>query len=360
MLLDNHHGPDRRVDMEVEMLAEAGARVRVVAWDRRPEERPGEAEATGWRGAPVELVRVRVPAPAVGGLTSIRRAARFATRVWRSRGRLLEGADALVVHDIYLLPLGWALSLRTGLPLAYDAHEEFAPMEAGRYPDLVLRMVTRIETALARRARLVVVPGQTRIPRWTEVGIHPLVVPNMGRRVPRMKPSEPSCDVAFCGGLSEQRRLDLLVALARARPDLRVAVAGEGRSEDWLKEAAAELPNLVFHGETSTPDEFLARARSVYYGLEATHPYAAKACPNTIYQAIRVGRPLIYLLAGEIDRFLADFRVGLRIEPDAGSFAHAVDQVRRDEDDWEFDAAWARLERDRASGAFARRVLGVA
>jgi Glycosyl transferase 4-like domain/Glycosyl transferases group 1 len=356
MLVDNHHGPDRRVDMEVEMLAEAGVSTRVVAWDRRPEAPAVPQDPADWPGAPVELVRVHVPAPAVGGASSILRAARFGVRVWRARRRLLAGADALMAHDIYLLPIAWALSVRTGLPLVYDAHEEFAPMEAGRYPDWLLGLVTRLETAMARRARLVVVPGQSRVGRWERVGIHPAVVPNMGRRVARLGPVEPAVDLAYCGGLSEKRRLDLLVDVARARPDLRVAIAGEGRSQDWLAAAAAELPNLEFVGETSQPDEFLARSRAVYYGLDPAHPYAAKACPNTIYQAVRVGRPLLSLAVGEADRFLEEFRVGLRIAPDPASLAEAVDRVRAGEDAWEFDAAWERLERERDAGTFARRL----
>jgi hypothetical protein len=360
MLLDNHHGPDRRVDMEVEMLAEAGVRVRVIAWDRRDRRTARAAARTGWRGAPVELIRVPVPAPPVGGLASIGRVGAFARSVWRARRRLLAGADVLVAHDIYLLPLAWALSLRTRLPLVYDAHEEFAAMEGGRYPDPVLGAVEGVESLLARRAAMVVVPGETRVPRWERVGIEPLVVPNVGRRAGRMEPPDAEVDIAYCGGLSEKRRLDLLVDLARSRPDLRVAVAGEGRAEDWLGEAAAELPNLEFDGETTAPDEFLARARAVYYGLDPEHPYAARSCPNTLYQAVRVGRPIVHLGGGEIDRLAARYRIGRRTDPTADALAAVVDELPRLSGTWEFEAAWSYLEENRAAGAYAARMTEIA
>jgi glycosyl transferase family 4 len=360
ILLDNHHGPDRRIDMEVEMLAEAGIRARVVAWDRRGRSTADVADAAEWRGAPVDLVRLPVPAPAVGGFASIRRLAVFARRVWRDHRRLLAGARVLVANDIYLLPLGWVLSLRTGLPLVYDAHEEFASMEGGRYPEPLLRAVEALESRLARRASLVVVPGETRVPRWERVGIDPLVLRNVGRRLERLDPPAPTVDIAYCGGLSEERRLDVLVELARSRPDLRVAVAGEGRAEGWLAEAAAELPNLEFVGEISTPDEFLARSRAIYYGLDPQRPYAPKACPNTLYQAVRVGRPLVHHGAGEIDRFAARFNVGRRVEPDVASVAGLLDELPALEGTWEFDAAWARMEDDRAAGEYARRMLEIA
>jgi hypothetical protein len=132
-----------------------------------------------------------------------------------------------------------------------------------------------------------------------------------------------------------------------------VAVAGEGRAQDWIADAASELPNLEFAGETSTPDEFLARARAVYYGLDPEHSYAPKSCPNTLYQAVRVGRPLIHLGGGEIERFNEHFRVGLQIDPGADSLAAALDRLPELEPLWEFDAAWKRLEDDRAAGRYA-------
>jgi len=220
--------------------------------------------------------------------------------------------------------------------------------------------VTAVETLLARRAALVVVPGRTRVRRWEAAGIRPIVLPNMGRRVARLGGSDPEWDLAYCGGLAEVRRLDLLVALARTRPDLRIAVAGNGRGADVVEREAAALPNLEFHGEITAPDEFLARARTIYYGLDPAHPYAPKSCPNTIYQAVRVGRPVVYFGGGEIEHFLDEFRVGLRVEPEPAALADAVDRVRGGEDGWDFDAAWRRLEHERAAGAYAHKVLSLA
>jgi hypothetical protein len=139
-----------------------------------------------------------------------------------------------------------------------------------------------------------------------------------------------------------------------------VAVAGEGRAEPSIAEAAAELPNLEFAGEISTPDEFLARARAVYYGLDPEHPYAAKSCPNTLYQAVRVGRPLVHLGGGEIDRLAARYEIGRRVDPSVDAIADVVDRLGALEDGWEFDEAWAYLEEDRAAGAYARRMRAIA
>ncbi|MCW2967229.1 MAG: hypothetical protein JWM71_1001, partial [Solirubrobacteraceae bacterium] len=37
MLLDNHYGPDRRVERETELLSAAGHEIDILAWDRRPD-----------------------------------------------------------------------------------------------------------------------------------------------------------------------------------------------------------------------------------------------------------------------------------------------------------------------------------
>ena len=97
-------------------------------------------------------------------------------------------------------------------------------------------------------------------------------------------------DVAYCGHLAEIRRVDLLIEAARLSPQLRVVIAGEGRTSTRIAREASALPNVNFVGWTDRPDEVLASARVVYYGLDPAWPYAAKACPNTLYQAIRLHR----------------------------------------------------------------------
>ncbi len=343
MLLDNHYGPDNRVQLEARLLRTAGYRVRIIAWDRRTgaEALASPLWAHGECGE--EIARVRVPAPPGGGVLSLIRMSRLAYTLFSNRRELLGDADALVVHDVYLLPAGWLLARILSLPLVYDAHEELAVAEAQRYPRALLHVASALETALGRRAAAVVVPGQSRTERWTTVGVSPLVLPNLGRTSSAATTLEPYRDIVYCGMLATVRRLDLLVDLARNRPDLRIAVAGRGREAQHVQTAAARLPNLEYVGWTDDPDRFLATGRSIYYGLDPTHPYSEKACPNTLYQAVRLHRPLIFFCGGEPDAAAADFAIGVKCEPCAASLASAVDAVRSPGAAWEFDAAWERL-----------------
>lgn len=336
MLLDNHFGPDPRVAFELELLEQAGIATRILAWDRRSMRETSDPEVTR-----ADIVRIEVPAPSGGGWRSFLAMMKFGVRVWRRRQLLLGSAHPLVVHDIYLLPLGWALARRLGRPFIYDAHEEWARMEAGRYPNWALRVVTTVENRLAKGAIRVVVPGASRAARWDGVLEQPpIVLPNLVRSDrPNAGTRSVEWDLLYVGTVSEGRRPDLLVELARLRPELRIGVAGRGRSVDYVARAAHELPNLSYLGWRSDAEELLASTTALYYGLDPEHPYSEVACPNTLYQALIHRKPLIFFCAGEPAQLAGQFKIGIRCEASVGSLSAALDHALATSD-WEFDAAW--------------------
>jgi glycosyltransferase involved in cell wall biosynthesis len=336
MLLDNHHGPDSRIEFETELLEAAGISTRVVAWDRRPDPygQPGAVTRA-------ELFRVNVPAPSGGGWRSFVAMLRFAARVWRKRMSYFGEASVLVVHDVYLLPLGWALARALRLPFVYDAHEEYSLMEAARYPSWFLRLVTAAESRLARSAVAVVIPGMARKPRWDGIIQRPpIILSNLVGREQQEANSEPTeWDLLYVGTVSDVRRPDLLIELARLRPDLRIGIAGRGRSVDEVARAAEDLPNLTYLGWRSDPDALFETTRAIYYGLDPEHPYSDVVCPNTLYHALRHRKPLIFFCGGEMGQLSTEFKIGIRCAPSAAELGAAVDLVST-LSDWEFDQAW--------------------
>ncbi len=253
MLLDNHYGPDARVAFEIGLLRDAGISAKIVAWDRRA----NPAQTSG--GLNDDLVRFAVPAPSGGGWHTLLALARFGARVWRNRRALFEGTSLLMVHDIYLLPLGWALARDLDLPLIYDA-----------------------------------------------------------------------------------RRLDLLVELARRRPDIEIAIAGDGHGAAVIEQASADLPNLTYLGWQEHVDGLFELTRSVYYGLDPSHSYSEVACPNTLYQALRHRKPLVFFCGGEPAEVASEFTIGIRCAPSVTALVQAVDEVLASSD-WQFDTAWRAL-----------------
>ena len=116
-------------EMEARLLRSAGALVRIVAWDRRS----ATSVPAGYLDG-AELVRIAAKAPSHGGKQTFAAMTRYARQVWRRRAQLVGDADVIYVHDLFLLPLAFVLSIAKRKLLVYDAHENYALMEARRYP----------------------------------------------------------------------------------------------------------------------------------------------------------------------------------------------------------------------------------
>jgi glycosyltransferase involved in cell wall biosynthesis len=347
VLLDNAHAPDRRAQWLSGIMRGAGAEVRIVAWDRRTEPitvadpEPGE-----------EIIRIAAPAALGAGARTLGALARFNAAALRRRRELLAGVDAVIASDIYLLPLGRLFAAQARRPLVYEAREDWAALEAERWPAAMRAVVTRAETAVARAAVAVVVPGVSRTRRWQRVGVEPIVLRNVG--LSALRRAELRWDVASVGLMVGERRPDLLLELAACRPDLRIVLGGSGRLEPWVRRQAARLPNVDYLGWVDDVDEVLAASAVVLYGQDPGTAYSSLACPNTLYQAVRVGRPLVFYCGGEPLETVRRFRIGLRCAPAVDQLAAAVDAVR-EHDDWEFDAAWQWL-RDGAEQSFVKEL----
>jgi hypothetical protein len=244
--------------------------------------------------------------------------------------------------------------------MIYDAHEEYAAMEGERYPAWWLRLMTATENALARKAALIVVPGASRLPRWRAAGFgEPLVMPNAGPSGALGAPDGIRWDIVYCGSLTEARRLDILIEVADRRPDINIAVAGRGRLEGLMRREESRLPNLAYLGWAHRPTHMMRQSRAVYYGLDPSHPYADKACPNNLYQALDAERPLIFFCGGEPGLLASRYRIGIRCNADAENVADAIDHVRLGARPWQFVAAREAVDPAASTQRYVGAVLAV-
>jgi hypothetical protein len=356
MVLDNYYAPDRRVEYECRLLGEAGMLVRVVAWDRRSRAANhglGRDHLSRHVVGGVEVIRVNEAAPSLGGAATFRAMLRFGWAVWRNRATLIADADVLVVHDVFLLPVVRFLSWVTGHLFIYDAHEEYAAMEGDRYPQWILRGVTNVESWLAHASEMVVIPGTIRADRWRKAGFDEvLILSNVGE--PRGRPPRVDIewDIAYVSGtLGPSRRPDLLLEVARRRPDLRMLLAGVGQGAAEVQAEAATLANVEFREWVDDPEALLARGRVVFYGLDPNDPYSDKACPNTLYQALKVRRPLIFFCGGEAEALVERYRIGIQCRASADAIIEAFESVRGT-DSWQFDEALRTLASEGDTGKY--------
>lgn len=148
MLLGNGFDPDPRVQAAADALAEAGADVTVLCWDRDgllPEEEE--------RG-PVHVRRIRLLSTHGRGTSQLLNM----PAIWREyvrRGAELR-PDVVHAHDLDTLPAGWRLAKRTGAALVFDAHESYADMLGANVAGWVKWGARRIERFLLPRTDLLV------------------------------------------------------------------------------------------------------------------------------------------------------------------------------------------------------------
>lgn len=332
MLLDNPCAPDWRVQREAAALQHAGATVLVLCWDRdgRP---PAIEDLDG-----VRIERLRTPSGRNLGIRQVRTLLTFYRAAWRRLRE--EPIDIVHVHDLPLLVLGIAVARRRKVNLIYDAHEIYHFMEAGKYPRSLLGALALFEGWLVRRyvTTLITVSQQRVTDYWQHVaGSTPtVVVGNWYDPADVTKEQQAAARlelglgngpcVVYAGGLAPERRLDLLVSVARQRPDLTVLVAGRGSSdvERLLSAANDELPNVHYMGWVDRPELLYRAASALYYVLDPHHPYSRFAASNTLHLALAHRIPLITGLSGEPGAVMTEIAPDLVLKNLTAANLHAA------------------------------------
>ena len=329
VLLAVGYDPDVRVRRITQALADAGCRVRILAWDRdgtRP-----TAEDDG----PVSVRRVSVRSRWGRGWTQVfalpRLFIRYLAAVRRRRPDVLHAVDLpMLVAAVLIAPLA-------GRPrIVYDAFEVYRLMMGDRLPTPILWAIGLLERRLPRRAQLVVTPGERRRAYFARLGVSSISIPNWvdpppvrpdhaAARRDLQIPPDTFC-VAYAGALNEARDVDALLRHARRRPDHLVIIAGTGEDEPRLRTMAADLPNVRLAGWLADPSSLLAAADAMYYALRPDHPYAALAAPNNLYVAIAHQVPLAYRAQGELAEVGEEHEIGVPFSDDE-SLDAALDQL---------------------------------
>lgn len=126
-----------------------------------------------------------------------------------------------------------------------------------------------------------------------QFGLESTVVRSCGEPPPDSLTPPAQTSVLWVGRISEEKRFEWLVELARLCPDITFnAVGDENASSSYgqrLKAEAAALPNMVLHGRVAHDEmEVLYRQNRI---LCSTSP--AEGFPNVFLEAWRVGLPVL-------------------------------------------------------------------
>jgi glycosyltransferase involved in cell wall biosynthesis len=358
ILFDLAHHPDHRVRRTSRTLAEAGYRVRVLAWDRT-----GTLPSHEMDGA-VEIRRVHVRS---GDSLGLRQLPNF-VRAVASYVPLLRAdrPDVLHVVNLPLLLAAVFLAPLLGRPrIVFDAFEIYSLMESRKYPWPVVRAIALAERVLPRFADLVISAGEGRAAWFAARGVRSEVVANW-IDPPEDPPTREGArrdlgwpvdrfTILYAGGIDPSRDLDPLVRHARRVPDDLVVIAGRGVDEPRLQAEAAGVSNVLFPGWVPDPSPLILAADALYYSIAGDHPYAAHAAPNNLYLAISHATPLVHRNQGEIGVVAARHEIGVSFDDDA-SLDRALDRLRDPSTAARIRASLGAIQ-GRYSGARAREAL---
>ena len=140
--------------------------------------------------------------------------------------------------------------------------------------------------------------------------------------------------VMYAGNIGYSQSLDLVLAAARALPDVAFVINGNGSARDELRRAAAGLDNVVF-GEYQ-PSERLSEvlATADIHVVPLRRGLGRVSVPSKTYSIMAAGRPIVAAIdAGtEVTRLIAGAGCGVVVAPDSpAEFVAAVASLVQDE-----------------------------
>jgi glycosyltransferase involved in cell wall biosynthesis len=325
MLLSNAYRPDPRVRKEALALIERGYHVTVIAWDRLAELAPEELDQG------IHIIRVQ---SAISGYGSGARQLFRIPRFWRAAVQLgmQLRLDAVHCHDLDTLPAGWSLKRRLGIPLVYDAHEDYPALMSLYLPRPLTAGLSLLERWLVRSADATLTASTVLAGRFCEQGIAPVtVIPN----VPELGPFEAitpaqvrtarqsfglddgTLVVAYIGGFSRNRELLPLIAAGKGQPGVEILLWGDGHQRKAVEQAVAGASNVRYLGWLPAEQVPLMTcvADAIYYCLASGYPGAVYNAPNTLSNAMAAGRPILGNRVGDLGRIVLETGCGLLVDP---------------------------------------------
>jgi len=334
MLLTNAFRPDPRVHKEARSLVKAGYKVTVICWDRQAELPPQE-ELDGF-----EVRRLVVRSGYGMGSRQVLYLPRFWLLALKELYRL--DPDIIHCHDLDTAPVGYWYTRFRRRPWIFDAHEAYpeATIEL-QINRLLYTLLLFLERFLTRRATHVITVGNLLAQRLRSFGGQVAIVGNYQPSLSndwqpiitraRLNLRADEYVVAYIGGFNRTRALLPLLEATRLASPVTVLLAGDGPQRPDIEASLSQFPSVRYLGWVPQAEviDYTDLADVIYYGLEGDDLNNRYSSPNALFNAMRVGKPLITTNIGEVAQIVRQERCGLVIDsPDPTLLAQAITQLR--------------------------------
>jgi glycosyltransferase involved in cell wall biosynthesis len=219
--------------------------------------------------------------------------------------RVARGGKVLTLHGVFSEQVGY---LHGGLAGRLGAWAERKALE---WADAI--------TAVSRSAT----------ERYRSLGFNVLYVPNAidPADLPEKGTRLFEKQVIYCGRLSREKGVDLLVEVARL-VDANLIVVGGGPLERELRELARDNPRVRFTGPLPRSETLKLVKGSDVFVLPSRH----EGLSTALLEAMAMGVPVVATRVGGNPELVEHGETGLLVEPEPGQLAGAISLLLEDRD----------------------------
>ena len=326
MLLTNEYRPDPRVRKEALALARNNYSVKIVAWDRNHARPTSEGIEGVW------LERVRTGNVGSRLHVALNYPLFAAKAILRARQL---GYEAIHAHDFDTLPIGLLLAWLKGVPLVFDAHEQYAQMIKTDVPGWLAGWVAWLERRLLSKVNLAITVNGRIAERMKPYAKGTVVVIMNAVEVPEYRARNLNREdgnlVLYYGGTLEPMRYIEETIMATSEIDkIHVIFAGNGRLKSLVERAAVDNKKIEFHGFLPHPVMLkeMAEADVVLCLIDPDNQNYADSLPNKVCEAMALGMPIITSKKTYAGELVARLGLGSVIHWSIGEFREAIETLR--------------------------------
>jgi glycosyltransferase involved in cell wall biosynthesis len=191
---------------------------------------------------------------------------------------------------------------------------------------LAARALLELDRRTFRSADLVVADTQAQARFFASLGARQVEAIHLGAEERLFSPgwtppSSPTC--LFVGKLIPLHGVDVILAAARALPDIHFRLVGSGQLDPLLRSRPSNVEHLSWLPYEALAGEY--RRASIALGVFASSAKAARVIPNKAFQALACGTPLVTGDTPAARELLRDDESALLVQPgDPAALAGAI------------------------------------
>ncbi|HOD44190.1 MAG TPA: glycosyltransferase family 4 protein [Anaerolineaceae bacterium] len=309
LLRSNPVAPDPRVENTGKALLNDGYSVSIVGWDRTGD--PSHQKFV--LGIPISHFHLR--AEYGSGMGNLIKLLQWQIFLWRWLIKHQSEFDILHACDFdTILPALWCKWLYKKR-LVYDIFDFYAD-HLRNTPSLFKKIIRWLDYWAISRADAVIIADDTR--REQISGSHPrklVVIYNTpdDLLVPAAPNEEQIFSIIYVGILQVERGLLEMIEVVQKHPEWRLELAGFGGDAELIRNAAAENPNIRWHGRIDYDSALaLSRQASVLFATyDPVIPNHRYSSPNKLFEAMMLGKPVIVSRDTNMDKIVVEAESGL-------------------------------------------------